>query len=171
MPANVELKARITSAEALLPRAIALADDPPQRIAQDDTFFDVAQGRLKLREYADGSGELIHYHRPDEAGPRRSDYLIAPVYEPGALRAVLARACGEIGRVRKQRTLLLAGQTRIHLDEVEGLGNFLELEVVLREGQSEDEGRQIALALMAALGVGADALVGRAYLDLLAELE
>ena len=171
MPVNVEIKARIPSVEALLPRAIALADDPPQRITQDDTFFGVARGRLKLREFADGSGELIHYERPDSEGPKRSDYVIAPVSGPGALRDALARACGEIGRVRKQRTILLAGQTRIHLDEVEGLGAFLELEVVLREGQSEHEARQIALALMAELGVGREALVGRAYLDLLAELD
>jgi len=171
MPANVELKARITSAEALLPRAIALADDPPQRIHQDDTFFDVALGRLKLRVFGDGSGELIHYLRPDDDGPKRSDYVIAPVFEPESLREALARACGELGRVRKQRTMLLVGQTRIHLDQVEGLGDFLELEVVLDQGQSEDEGRRIALALMAELGVEREALVGRAYLDLLAELE
>ena len=171
MPANVEIKARIGSVAALLPRAAALADDPPQRIHQDDTFFDVARGRLKLREFGDGSGELIHYLRPDDGGPKRSDYVIAPVHSPELLRDVLAHACGQIGRVRKQRTIVLAGQTRIHLDEVEGLGDFLELEVVLREGQSEDEGRQVALALMVELGVGSDALAGRAYLDLLAELE
>jgi predicted adenylyl cyclase CyaB len=170
MPANVEIKARISSVAALLPRAMALADDPPQRIYQDDTFFDVTHGRLKLRVFGDGSGELIQYLRPDQDGPRRSDYVIAPVLEPEALREALARACGEIGRVRKQRTILLAGQTRIHLDQVEGLGDFIELEVVLREDQSEDEGRRIALDLMAALGIGLDALVGRAYLDLLAEL-
>jgi predicted adenylyl cyclase CyaB len=171
MPANVEIKARIASVAALLPRAIALADDPPQRIHQDDTFFDITHGRLKLRVFGDGSGELIHYLRPDEDGPKRSDYAIAPVHAPETLREVLARACGQIGRVRKQRTLLLAGQTRIHLDQVEGLGDFLELEVVLREGQAEDEGRAIALALMAQLGIGVQALVGRAYIDLLSELE
>ena len=170
MPTNVEFKARIASVAALLPRAIALADDPPQRICHDDTFFDVAHGRLKLRVFGDGSGELIHYLRPDDDGPKRSDYVIAPVHSPELLRDVLAHACGQIGRVRKRRTLLLAGQTRIHLDQVEGLGDFLELEVVMREDQTEDEGRAIALALMAELGIGVQALVGRAYIDLLAEL-
>lgn len=170
MAANVELKARIASVDALLPRAAALADDPPQRIHQDDTFFDVTHGRLKLRVFADGSGELIHYLRPDEPGPKRSDYRSAPVVDPDALRETLAHACGEIGRVRKERTLLLAGQSRIHLDRVDGLGDFVEIEVVLCPGQSEAEGRAIALALLERLGVGADALVGSAYLDLLAEL-
>jgi adenylate cyclase class IV len=170
MPANVEIKARIASVDSLLPRATALADDPPQRIRQDDTFFAVAHGRLKLREFGDGSGELIHYERADADGPKRSDYAIAPVLEPEALREALARACGELGRVRKQRTLLLAGQTRIHLDQVEGLGDFLELEVVLQPGQTEDEGRAIALALMTELGIAPDALVSGAYLGLLAAI-
>ncbi len=171
MSAKVELKARIASVDALLPRAAALADDPPQRIHQDDTFFDVTYGRLKLRVFADGSGELIHYLRPDDPGSGRDGCVSAPVIDPDALRATLARACGEIGRVRKQRTLVLVGRSRIHLDRVEGLGDFVEIEVVLGAGQSEAEGRASALALLGEMGVGADALVGRAYLDLLAELE
>lgn len=171
MPANIEIKARIPSIEDLLPRAIALADERPQRFTQDDIFFDVTHGRLKLRVFGDGSGELIHYVRANGEAPRMSDYRIAPVIDPQTLRETLARACGEIGRVRKQRTLLLVGRTRIHLDRVEGLGEFLELEVVLRDGETEDAGRTTALALMAQLGVDADALVGRAYLDLLTELE
>lgn len=169
MPANVELKARIPSVDALLPRATALADedDHPQLMHQDDTFFNVPHGRLKLRVFADGAGELIHYHRPDAAGPKVSDYLITAVADPDSLRDVLERACGVIGRVVKRRVLVLVGQTRIHLDRVEGLGEFLELEVVLRAGQSEAEGIAIAQALMEALGVPAEALISGAYLDLL----
>jgi adenylate cyclase len=169
MPANVEIKARIPSVEALLPRAQALAEDgaPPQRLRQDDTFFHVPRGRLKLREFADGAGELIAYDRPDAEGPKLSSYAITPVADPDSLREVLARACGVRGRVVKDRTLVLAGQTRIHLDRVEGLGDFLELEVVLREGQPEAEGTAIARRLLEALGVPAGALVSGAYLDLL----
>lgn len=170
MPANVEIKARIDSVDALLPRAKALSDDDhPQLIHQDDTFFNVPQGRLKLRVFSDGSGELIHYLRPDDEGPKRSDYQIAPVAEPDSLRAVLAAACGVLGRVVKHRILVLVGQTRIHLDRVEGLGDFLELEVVLRPGQSEAEGTALALELLAALGVAPEALLSGAYLDLLRE--
>ncbi len=168
MPANVEIKARIASVEALLPVAQALGDDKhPQRIHQDDTFFAVPHGRLKLREFHDGAGELIHYQRPDAAGPKLSDYLLVPVTEPDALRETLQRACGLVGRVRKHRILALAGQTRIHLDRVEGLGDFLELEVMLRDGQTEAEGTAIAHDLMARLGVQPDQLVQGAYLDLL----
>ena len=168
MARNTEIKARISSLEALLPIATALADGgPPRHIEQDDTFFHVHQGRLKLREFADGSAELIHYHRPDAEGPKVSDYVISPVADAASMRLALGRACGQLGRVRKQRTLLLAGQTRIHLDRVEGLGDFLELEVVLRDGQSAEEGVRIAQGLMQQLGVQAGQLLSGAYLDLL----
>lgn len=168
MPANVEIKARIASVDALLPLARTLGDDEhPQLIHQDDTFFAVPHGRLKLRVFGDGSGELIHYLRSDVLGPKLSDYVLAPVPEPESLREVLARACGLLGRVRKARILVLVGATRIHLDRVEGLGEFLELEVTLAEGQDEAEGTTIAHELMARLGVQTDQLVQGAYLDLL----
>ena len=168
MPSNIEIKARIDSVQALLPRAQALADDEHvQRITQDDTFFSVPHGRLKLRVFADGAGELIHYHRADQDGPKLSDYVIAPVTDPDALRHTLERACGLLGRVRKQRLLLLVGNTSVHLDSVQGLGDFLELEVVLSPDQSPEQGQAVARGLMAALGVGEQDLVSGAYLDLL----
>jgi predicted adenylyl cyclase CyaB len=168
MPANVEIKARIASVESLLPLAQALSDDKHlQRIHQDDTFFAVPHGRLKLRVFGDGSGELIHYHRPDATGPKLSDYVLVPVAEPDSLRDALARACGLVGRVRKHRILVLVGPTRIHLDQVEGLGDFLELEVTLKDGQTEAEGTAIAHDLMARLGVQPQQLLEGAYLDLL----
>ncbi len=168
MPANVEIKARIDSVEALLPLDRALSDgDPPQLNHQDDTFFDAPHGRLKLRVFGDGSGELIHYHRGDEDGPKRSDYVLAPAPEPESLRAALALAMGLLGRVRKERILLLVGPTRIHLDRVEGLGDFLELEVMLQGDQTEAEGTAIAHDLMARLQIAPNQLVSGAYLDLL----
>jgi adenylate cyclase class IV len=167
MPRNIEIKARIASVEAVLPRARQVADGPAELIAQDDTFFTVPQGRLKLREFADGSAELIHYHRPDHGDARASDYVRVPAPDPTALREALARACGVAGRVRKQRWLLLAGATRIHLDRVDGLGDFMELEVVLADGQSDAEGTAAAEALMQALGLAGAERVAGAYLDLL----
>jgi adenylate cyclase class IV len=168
MARNVEVKARIASVEALLPRARALADGEPTLIRQDDTFFACANGRLKLRDFGDGRGELIHYQRADSTGPKLSDYVRAPTTDPAALRDALARAHGVIGRVRKTRRLLIAGATRIHLDRVEGLGDFLELEVVLAEHQSAQEGEAIAAALLCRLAVDDAQHVGGAYLDLLA---
>ena len=167
MPRNIEIKARIDSIEAVLPRAQAIAHTEPELIVQDDTFFKVPQGRLKLREFADGSAELIHYHRPDHGDTRASDYVRVPVPDPAALREALARACGIAGRVRKQRWLLLAGATRIHLDRVEGLGDFMELEVMLADGQTDAEGSTVADALMQSLGLTGAERVAGAYLDLL----
>lgn len=167
MARNIEIKVRIERIEALLPRARALADGAPQLIEQDDCFFSVPHGRLKLRRLANGSAELIHYHRPDQAGARASDYVRVPVSDPDALTEALTRATGQRGRVRKQRWLLKVGQIRIHLDRVEALGDFLELEVVLRDGQGDDEGRAIAEALMAGLGLADAPRLAGAYLDLL----
>jgi adenylate cyclase class IV len=168
MPRNIEIKARIASVETLRPRAEALAGAPAQLIVQDDSFFEVPHGRLKLREFADGSAELIHYHRPDGLEAKASDYVRVPVPEPAALREALARACGLRGRVRKQRWLCLVGATRIHLDRVAGLGDFMELEVVLQEGQSDAEGQAVAEGLMAQLGLAEAERLAGAYLDLLA---
>ena len=168
MPRNIEIKARITSVDALRPRAEALAGAPAQLIVQDDSFFEVPHGRLKLREFADGSAELIHYHRPDGLEAKASDYVRVAVPEPAALREALARACGLRGRVQKQRWLCLVGATRIHLDRVEGLGDFMELEVVLQDGQSDAEGQATAEALMQQLGLAQAERLAGAYLDLLA---
>jgi adenylate cyclase class IV len=166
MARNVEVKARIDSVEALLPIARALADGAAQHIEQDDTFFPCTHGRLKLRDFGDGTGELIHYERPDAEGPKLSDYVRVPTADPAALREALARAHGVLGRVRKSRVLLLAGATRIHLDRVEGLGDFLELEVVLDPAQPAAEGEAIAERLLARLGIAAAQRVAGAYLDL-----
>ena len=168
MARNIEIKARIASVEAMLPRAQSLADGAPVVIDHDDTFFAVAHGRLKLRRFADGSAELIQYHRPDRADAKPSDYVRVPVADADALAEALTRACGTRGRVRKRRLLLMAGQTRIHLDRVNGLGDFLELEVMLRDGQSDADGTAIAEGLMAALAIAPEDRLAGAYLDLAA---
>jgi predicted adenylyl cyclase CyaB len=90
----------------------------------------------------------------------------SPTSSPATLREALALAYGIAGRVRKQRTLYLAGRTRIHIDRVEGLGDFMELEVVLRDGEDVDAGVREAHDLMAQLRIDASALVEGAYVDL-----
>jgi len=168
VPRNIEIKARIPSVEALLPRALEVAGAPAQIIDQDDTFFATTRGRLKLRVLGHGEAELIHYHRPDAAQARASDYVRVPVSDPQGLREALDRAWGQTGRVRKRRWLLMAGRTRIHLDRVEGLGDFMELEVVMREGEDDHQGILQAQDLMAALGLESAPRVEAAYRDLLA---
>lgn len=168
MPRNVEIKARVADREALRARVRGLADRGPESIRQDDTFFACAHGRLKLRDFGDGRGELIAYARADGAGPKTSDYRIAPTDDAGRLRDTLMQALESVGRVVKQRTLYVAGRTRIHLDRVDGLGDFLELEVVLADGEPAAAGEAEAHELLRRLGIGADALVAGAYVDLLA---
>lgn len=167
MATNVEIKARVRDLEALCARAQALSGQSGELISQEDVFFNVAHGRLKLRILAPDHGQLVYYERPDAAGPRPSHYFISTTSEPAVLRDLLTRALGVRGVVRKQRWLYWVGNTRVHLDQVEGLGTFMELEVVLREGDSAAEGARIARALMQSLGVEAADLVEGAYMDLL----
>ena len=167
MARNVEIKARVRDRDALVRRARALATEGPVEISQDDTFFRCANGRLKLRAFSEDRGELIFYRRADVSGPKKSFYVRSPTSSPSTLREALALAHGIAGRVRKQRTLFLCGRTRIHIDRVEGLGDFMELEVVLAEGESADAGMSEAHELMARLRVDATELVEGAYVDML----
>jgi predicted adenylyl cyclase CyaB len=170
MPRNIEIKARLDGEQALArvaAGAAKLSTDGPREIIQDDTFFRCDSGRLKLRAFAEGGGELIFYRRADAAGPKESFYILAPVEDPEPLRQALTTAYGQAGRVLKRRTLYLVGRTRVHLDRVEGLGDFLELEVVLRDEEAAEAGESEARALMTALGVVPAQLVEGAYVDLL----
>jgi predicted adenylyl cyclase CyaB len=164
---NVEIKARITSVEALLPEVKAVADQGPFEIRQDDTYFACNAGRLKLRMFSKGEGELIYYRRADQQAPKESFYLRSPTTAPEVLRESLTLAYGQTGRVEKHRTLFLAGRTRIHLDRVSGLGHFLELEVVLEEHESSEVGVREAQELLVRLGVERSQLIEGGYFDLL----
>jgi predicted adenylyl cyclase CyaB len=166
MSRNVEIKARVADLASVEALARRIATQGPSDIAQDDTFFSCASGRLKLRELSPSQGQLIYYSRPDVAGPKVSDYSISGTDSPAAMRETLGRALGIVGRVRKRRRLYLVDRTRIHLDEVEGVGSFVELEVVLAENESAAEGSETARHLMKSLGIGESQLVQGAYLDL-----
>jgi len=167
MPVNIEIKARARHSHELHRRAAALSGKPGEVMQQEDVFFHSPHGRLKLRILAPDRGQLIYYERVDQAGPKRSDYHLVETSDPEDLKRVLEQAYGIRGVVRKTRTLYLVGQTRIHLDDVDGLGQFLELEVVLRPGQSDADGQAIAEDFMAKLGVDKLELVDGAYMDFL----
>jgi len=167
VPRNVEIKARVRDLPAVRRAVEAVADGPPALLIQSDTFFAVPRGRLKLRAFTDGTAELISYLRHDVAGPRESRFAKVAVNDHDALTGVLGAALGVTGVVRKRRDLYRRGPTRIHLDEVDDLGSFLELEVELSDGQSAAEGERIARELMARLGIADENLVATAYVDLL----
>lgn len=167
MPSNIEIKAHVRDFDAIRRRAEKLSNTPVEVIPQVDTFFNTPHGRLKLRVLAEDKGQLIYYTRPDQEGPKRSDYHLSLTSDPENLERVLKLAYGIRGIVRKTRYLYIVDQTRVHLDDVEGLGQFMELEVVMQAGQSDAEGQLIAEGLMSALGVERRDLLEGAYMDLL----
>ena len=164
---NIEIKARMTNPERISEKAHALSDSSPVTLIQTDTFYHCPNGRLKLREFQDGHGELIFYNRADGNNPKLSKYYRFETDRPKDLHQILRLGYSIIGVVHKTRILLLHGQTRIHLDDVENLGKFIELEVVMTQNQSEEEATGIAEKLMRELGISPDDLIDRAYIDLL----
>jgi len=168
MNRNVEIKARVGDLAVVAEIVEQLADKAPVSLEQEDTFFRCPQGRLKLRRSGDGApGELIFYRRGNAAGPKESRYVIHRTSDPEGLLTVRAAALEVRAVVRKRRTLYLSGPTKVHLDEVEGLGPFVELEVILRPGQDISEGVAIAHDLIGKLGISQHQFVERAYVDLL----
>ncbi len=167
MARNIEIKARVESIDSMSPRAAALADAGPIELVQDDTFFACQRGRLKLRVLAPDKGELIFYRRADLRGPKESFYLLSPTADPDTLRETLSLAYGQVGRIRKKRTLYLVGRTRIHLDRIEGLGDFIELEVVMEQDEDLKNGQATALEIMRQLNIFPEQLVEGSYIDLL----
>jgi len=167
MPKNIEIKARVRDLTDLKRRAETISDSSLEVIPQEDTFFVTAKGRLKLRVLAPDRAQLVYYERPDQEGPKRSDYFIFNTNDPENLKTALTLALGIRGVVKKTRFLYRVGQTRLHLDAVEGLGQFMELEVVMRDDQSDAEGQAIADELMKKLGIEPNDLIEGAYMDLL----
>ena len=162
MPENVEIKARAHDFDRQRSLASLLCGQAGEKILQRDTFYNVPQGRLKLREFGDGSGELIYYLRPDDRQAKLSDYVLSKVAVPDALNAVLSKALTLAGEVCKERCL--------YLHRVEGLGEFIELEVVMRSGQPINEGQQIVADLMERLEIAEEDLIAEAYIDLPTDL-
>jgi predicted adenylyl cyclase CyaB len=168
MPRNVEIKARLTDPAQTRAIASDLSAAEPEHIQQHDIFFKSQRGRLKLRMFPDGTGELIQYHRPDTTSAKLSDYRIVRTPDAETLLDILKQTAAVVGEVRKHRLLYLIGQTRVHIDQVEGLGDFLEFEVVLRPDQDQEEGTRIANRLLEAFEIDGTQLVGAAYVDLIA---
>ena len=164
---NVECKARDPDSEATLRSCVALGATDHGTLAQTDTYFAGARGRLKLREQNDGC-QLIAYRRADDASDTESRYVLADVADAGAVLEALDAAFGATVTVVKRRRLFTLDNVRIHLDEVDGLGPFVELEgVVAPDGSDLTETRERVAALRAQLGISDDALVAVGYSDLL----
>jgi len=163
---NIEIKSHVRDRAAMETRVRELGAEPVWTHRQRDVFFPVPEGYLKLRRVEGQPGELIAYIRAAGTDPRPSDYDIAPVADPARMEEVLSRALGVRGVVEKTRRLLIWRHTRIHLDEVENLGSFLELETVAREiplETAETEAREV----IARLELDPADFLDRPYLELL----
>jgi homotetrameric cytidine deaminase len=163
---NVELKSRDPDPARTLELALKLGASDEGEIEQRDTYFGGSRARVKLREQTPGEDELIAYRRPDDDAARVSEYLRVPVLDAAALKEALDAAYGTKVVVAKRRRLLLWDNVRIHLDEVEGLGSYMELEGLV-DGDDDGPARERVERLREGLEIDAANLVARSYSDLL----
>jgi adenylate cyclase, class 2 len=166
---NVELKARYPDLDKGRRAAEALGAEHVGVERQVDTYFACPAGRLKLRESTRTGATLIWYERPDQPDAKTSHYLLADATDATTMRALLGRALGERLVVDKQRDLYLWRNVRIHLDDVQGLGRFLEFEAVLGPDDSIANGQHQVAELIKTFGVRPEDQLDGSYSDLLAE--
>lgn len=179
---NFEFKARLYDMQNINSVLRARAANLAGIMQQTDTYFYVSEGRLKLREIVYESqtahapqraeSQLIFYQRPDHAAVKRSDYYIAPVGDAVKMREVLALALGIHVTVKKRRTLYLipiknGGSIRIHLDKVEGLGDFVEVEALAHAAEFAAAAEAEAQDLLRAFHIAENDLMSGSYADLL----
>jgi predicted adenylyl cyclase CyaB len=163
---NVEAKFKLANPVHARDVATHLGFEARGILSQRDTFFQVAHGKLKLREEAAGAW-LIHYQRRREGDLELSEYEIIPVLEPTRTRSMLASALGILAEVRKERTLLMRSNIRLHLDRVEGLGDFGEIEAVLESGEIAESNRVAVREILSALDVAEHDLIGVSYFEMM----
>lgn len=162
---NLELKARIDDLAAAETEAERLGALEGGVLLQVDTYFDAPNGRLKLREINGIECQLIAYDRPEETAQRWSRFRVVAVSDPAGMKALLTEAMGLRGTVSKRRHLYLWNDSRIHLDQVEGLGTFVEFEV-LSVGDDRSD-RERMEALMRHFGLQDAQAIRASYSDLL----
>ncbi len=164
MPRNIEVKVRLADPDGARAAAIAAGARSASVEHQTDRYYRLDGGRrVKLRTRDDGRAELIHYDRPESDGVRASDYEVTPVRDAGAC---LVPGGEPVAVVRKRREVLRVDNVRIHLDEVEGLGSFLELEAVVDTTHDDAVCRAQVDALLGVLGLADAVPIRSSYGDL-----
>ena len=164
---NLELKARCADLAAAREAVRRLGAAPVGLELQVDTYFIVPKGRLKLREIPGQPAVLIWYDRPNQDGVRASGYYLVPIPHPSTLKAALSAALRVRGEVHKRREIYLWHNVRIHLDDVAGLGSFLELEAVLSPTEDEAMSSARLEPLCRALAIETADTQAASYADLL----
>ncbi len=164
--ANLELKVRDRDPARSLRACEGLGAADEGTLSQIDTYFDVPRGRLKLREEVGSEAQLIAYERADDRGNAESRYRLVAVPDPTELKAALAGTLGVRVEVRKQRRLYLWEGIRIHLDEVEELGSFIEFEGVATAARAADAFEPLLTDLRRRFGIEDEDLLAVSYSDL-----
>lgn len=164
---NLELKARDPAPVRSVEVCRELGAEDHGTLSQRDTYFEVPRGRLKLREEPGAVACLIAYERPDLAGHKESRYRLIEVPKPAEMREALAAVLGIANVVSKARRLFTFQGVRIHLDRVEGLGDFIEFEGVAADGEDPRGFAQLLDDLQRSFGIRDEGLLGQSYSDLL----
>jgi predicted adenylyl cyclase CyaB len=162
----VELKAIDPDRERSLAACEALGAEAHGVLIQRDTYFHAPHGRLKLREEEGAAPHLIAYERPDRAGQRESRYRIVQVSHVDELKVALSSALGVKVVVEKKRSLFLWQAVRIHLDQVGGLGNFIEFEAVASDGSDLSREEAHVATMRQAFAIDDANVIGGSYCDL-----
>ncbi len=165
MRTNLELKARYRSATLAKSVCRRIGATPGGILRQEDTYFRVPQGRLKLREINGREVELIFYRRADSKGTRYSDFLVVPLVRAQPMKDVCKALFGISLIVQKKRSLYLFRNARIHIDSVKDLGEFIEFEVIVDRGKRQ--ARQLMSFLISEFQIEERAVIGESYSDLL----
>ncbi len=163
---NIELKARLTSLEVAREVARRIVTEYLGIQVQVDTYFHCRDGRLKLREVEAAPAQLIWYARSDSPQARKSEYYLLDVPDPDLVKQLLTAALGVCQVVQKRREIHLYHNVRIHLDDVTGLGAFLEFEAVMRAGQDAAEGHAQLDWLCGQFGITPDHILAQSYGDM-----
>jgi adenylate cyclase, class 2 len=165
MPQNLEVKARIPSIGKAARLARHLQARPKGILFQRDSYYNIPRGRLKLRIINHRLAELILYSRPDKKGSRYSDYVVLPVIDAVRTQSLCRKAFNKTVEVVKKRRLFLYKNSRIHLDDVRGLGTFIEFEVLVTKGKRQAQ--QLMSFLLAEFSISHSSIISGSYSDML----
>jgi predicted adenylyl cyclase CyaB len=169
MAKNLEIKAFCPDLEETEAIVKKIATDFLGLDTQTDTYFYTKSGRIKFRESSLSGFYLIPYLRPDQTDAKLSLYAKIDVLDAANVKSLFEQLLGVQSIVKKKRAIYLYENVRIHLDEVEGLGTFLEFEAVFDDKNNFDEEKQKDKVdyLMQKLDVKKEMLIAASYENLL----
>ncbi|MFQ5951393.1 MAG: class IV adenylate cyclase [Candidatus Geothermarchaeales archaeon] len=163
----VEIKARIADLDETREGLTKLGASPAGTVHQRDTYFNTPRGRLKLRQAAETEeATLIYYRREDVSGPKRSDVTLLEIPEPSLFQELFEEALGVKAVVTKRREVFNLRGVEVHLDEVDGIGTFLEFEVETDPSEEREDLGERLVELMGELGVRMESLMKGSYSDM-----